>query len=482
MEQSTPSLGSSGSSEALSRTPSVTESTDAAVTLPEENTSSQDTDGSEVSDILLPDGSNHDTSSEDLDSEVVQVPEYGILETSDGSTISSQTTSDATAVIPSREPPGLARRICLVWGALLIGWLLLLSLCRVKDIVPIPTQPVVDRCAEQTCHITKMPLRSAKGLLYRVPNAVVGQGRESSGEQLATGFAQAYKDLSQVVVVSNILYQAPHQMRAGRMNLRRMKKRLPPASTAHEPIDQFLHLSLHRDQNLSDFTHMITRLGKSALIKYAATNETLATVRQSPLVDRYTIDSLTCAIGWKSAQEKRVQRQLKSNLDTLRPGVDNAYLAASEQLQAFSELHQIAADIRIQIENDRARFGQEKSDLMRDHHVFKRLMIKAFGSPEPREVIHLTQALIVADEVLDWTTKNKGWLGKLVSGLSDVKGGMDALSDALHRQDRAIRWAADGGAKMEALDEFMMLMEEGVALLRINARAYDQQRMINRMG
>ena len=91
------------------------------------------------------------------------------------------------------------------------------------------------------------------------------------------------------------------------MDLRRMKKSLSPASTAHEPIDQFLHLSLHRDQNLSDFTHMISRLGKSALMKHAATNETLATVRQSPLVSNY-IDSFIRAIGWKNVQEKRVQR------------------------------------------------------------------------------------------------------------------------------------------------------------------------------
>ena len=155
--------------------------------------------------------------------------------------------------------------------------------------------------------------------------------------------------------------------------------------------------------------------------------------------------------------------------------MDHASLAAGEQLQAFSELRHVAADIRLQIGNDRTRFGQEKSDLMKEHHLVVRVMIQAFGSPEP---LHLTQALVVADELVDWTTGSEEWLGKLVAYLAHVKRSMDALSDALHRQDRAIRWAADDGAKLEALDEFLMLAEEGVAPLRINVRAYGQQLMM----
>lgn len=187
-------LGSRGSSEALSRTPSVTESTVAAVTPPEENIDSQGDDGSEVSDILLPDGSNRDTSPEDPDSQVIQVPECGTLEISDGFTILTQSTSDTTAVILDGETPGLAKRIYSFLKALLIVWILLLSLCYIRDILPFPTQPVVDRSVEHTCHVTKMPLRTVNRMLHRVSNAVVGQGQESSGERLATGFAQTYKD------------------------------------------------------------------------------------------------------------------------------------------------------------------------------------------------------------------------------------------------------------------------------------------------
>ncbi|KAL8655280.1 MAG: hypothetical protein Q9210_000983 [Variospora velana] len=465
-------LSSNGSSDVLSEYSSVTESTDAAVKTPDENTDSHNSDGSEASDI--------NTSSEGPNLRA---------ESPDGSTVSSQSASDNTVVVPFRRASGLIKRVTRwICVALLIGLILLLSLCCVKDSHPFLNHLVFNRYAEQTCHITKIPLLCSpivchvNGLLHRVSTAVVGQGSESSGRQLATEFSQTYNNLSQVIAANNVLYQVPRQIRAGRMDLRRMKKRLPPASTAHEPIDQFLLLSLHRDQNLSDFTHMISRLGKSALIEHAATNETLVTVRQSPLVSNYISDSFIRATGWKNVQEKRVQRQLKSNLDTLRPGVDYAYLAASEQLQAFSELRHVAADIRLQIEKDRARFGQEKSDLMQEHHFLVRVMIKAFGSPEPREVLHLTQALIVADELVDWTTGSEGWLGKLVLYLADVKGCMDALSDAIHGQDRAIRWAADNGAKLEALDEFMMLTEEGVAPLRINARAYNQQLTMYRRG
>ncbi|KAI4130141.1 MAG: hypothetical protein LQ341_006494, partial [Variospora aurantia] len=416
-------------------------STDATVKTPDENTDSHNSDGSQASDI--------DTSSE---SAILRT------ESSDGSTVSSRSASDDTVVVPFRRASGLIIKRVTRWicAALLIGSILLLSLCCVKDSHPLLNHLAFNLYAEQTCHVTKIPLlcssivRHVHGLLYWVSAAVVGQGSESSGRQLATEFSQTYSNLSQVIAASNVLYQVPHQMRAGRMDLRRMKKSLPPASTAHEPIDQFLHLSLHRDQNLSDFTHLISRLGKSALMKHAATNETLAI-------------------------EKRVQRQLKSNLDTLRPGVDHAYLAAGEQLRAFSELRHVAADIRLQIGNDRTRFGLEKSDLMKEHHIVVRVMIQAFGSPEP---LHLTQALIVADELVDWTTGSEEWLGKLVAYLAHVKWGMDTLSDALHGQDRAIRWAADEGAKLEALDEFFMLTEEGVAPLRINVRAYDQQLMM----
>jgi len=68
------------------------------------------------------------------------------------------------------------------------------------------------------------------------------------------------------------------------------------------------------------------------------------------------------------------------------------------------------------------------------------------------------------------------WLEKLVPFLRDVKTGLDFISEALHEQDRTIRWSKHE-AKMTALEDFLMTVEQGMVPLRFNLHAGKQQLM-----
>ncbi|KAL9002244.1 MAG: hypothetical protein Q9188_004816 [Gyalolechia gomerana] len=374
----------------------------------------------------------------------------------------------------TRRHPAVKRFTRIIQGmcGLFACCALLLSLCCSQLSLPPPMQ--------QVCLAARAPLLCPHALCcingadHWISTFSATHRRRSSGKSLASGFAQTYMNLSQAVAASNILYKEPPSISQRRLDLREMAMRLPPDSAALKPINDFLHHSLGMDQALMDFIYGVARLGNLAMRKHSATSDTLASVRQSSPSDTLFSD-YAYAIGWKNAQERSIQKQLKYNIDILQPAVNQVYRQSTQQLMDFSRLREMAADIRICIEDDRTRFGRDKADLMKLHHAAIRLLIKSLGTAEPGEVVYLTQALVFADEILSWAQETEGWLQKLVPYLANVKASVDALSDALHGQGHAIRWAPTEEAKVAALNEFLILVEEGVAPLKINTRAWGEQ-------
>lgn len=186
-----------------------------------------------------------------------------------------------------------------------------------------------------------------------------------------------------------------------------MKSGLPLESAALESIDQFLVYTLHMDEELADFAHLIAKVGSLAVRKHSDTKRILVTIQRTPPGNSLS-ETLARTIGWETEQERAIQQQLKADIDVLRPIVDWAYPLATHQLRRFGVVRELAADIKTRSEEDRAQYARTMGDAMKSYHVMLRFAIKAVGYPEPPEVVHLTRGIAVANEVLLWDGRHRG--------------------------------------------------------------------------
>ena len=301
--------------------------------------------------------------------------------------------------------------------------------------------------------------------------------KSSYGEQIGSGLAHTYGNLSQVIAVNNILYEEPLSFGQRRLILRKMGSHLPPESTALEPVDQFLHYSQHVDQRLSEFIYEVAKVGSLAVYKHGITNRTLTAIQSSPIENNYFTEYLHL-VGYKTAQESQVLKQLKHNLDTLRPAVNEAHHHSIERLKDLQTLSHMVGDIQRRIEDDRVRFAKDQLDAMGEHHLLIRILEKIFGHQASSQVVQINDSLSLADSLFRWTKQMESWLHLLISYLWNVKVCLDDLSRTVCDQDRTIRWSSTEQAKHEALGEFITMVNEGVAVLEFNMLAWRRQLLL----
>ncbi|KAL8637795.1 MAG: hypothetical protein Q9226_009075, partial [Calogaya cf. arnoldii] len=322
----------------------------------------------------------------------------------------------------------------------LVG-LMLLSLCCLQESLP----HALASHAKAACDMVPVSsfcsnAQRCIGVIgRRLGDVSFVQSNESSGQLLAEEFGSMYEHFGQAVAISNLLgYQAPNTTQK-RLDLRDLKKHLPPGSTAIVPLDQFLNYSRHTGTGWHRYSSNIERVGDNVLEQYLATDKVLSLISSSPPPTPNWLQRYTYAIGWRTPQEELVQRQLKSNIDILKPAIREIILQGEEKIREANDLHDILTNAQSCTNNDLARYGQEKGDLMKEHHPFKRLLIKAFGAPEPREVVGLTKALKHTDGLLLWVKGEKKLLESAVHYLNEVASDADDLDNVLNEQDRAIR-------------------------------------------
>ncbi|KAL8837171.1 MAG: hypothetical protein Q9170_002632 [Blastenia crenularia] len=411
-------------------------------------------------------------------------PSLGQRQRSTTTTPASKT--DSSIVEDHLEPyASTGQRTC-VWLCILIACtsivgLLLVSACCIQESLP----DALALHARPICDLAPVPgfcshARCCIGGIGRVLGInATAESKESSGEFLAEEFGSMYGNFSQVVALGNLLAQEAPKITQKRLDLADISKHLPPGSTAIVPVRSFLNYSLHTGIEWSRYSSNLTRVGGLIVDQYFHTGATLARIGDSPPSTAW-LEQLFRAIGWKTSQESLVQNQFKSSIDVLSPRIRQVILAGEQKVFEANEVYELLVDVQSCTKNDLDRCGQEKGDLMKEHHPMLRLFIKAFGAPEPREVGGLTQALTHTDGLVLWANEEKERFQSAVHYLTDVATTLDDLRDGLNEQDRAIRWGPSEEAKVQALRAFMRTVDRTIGPLRFNLDAGDQQRQRRR--
>ena len=358
----------------------------------------------------------------------------------------------------------------------------LLVLHFLEPHIPFHVRPAIDSVSDFFCvldpisSICPIFFCASWNLVHLFPSICVNIQIHSAGQAFGDNFALPHQDLARVIAYTNAVHSAPQSLLHHRTQMYEILQRLPKeAYKTRENIYTFLNQTEGMPVSLQHFIYEIQGIGTLAVRQYGFTKDLIVTVRNTPTQFRFVR-------AWKwlmmsPSEEEIVRNRLLDQADVTLSAVRKGIESATQQLFLHNALTATTSDIKISATADKERSWNTKAEIMAGYDVLIRFVAQYGIFHEPTTTANVNKNLMVADEVLTWSTGMKQWLNLTLPGLQDTEAGLTFLQKNLLQQNKVIRFGRPGqSGKDYVLDEFLDSFDSGVQLLLSSTEAWQQLR------